>query len=152
MRFDAGRHGLLALRELSRSETEGVAERARIALAEANWRDHGPLARGQDQQGDKQRFLARIEVYPKGKALADDLMEKLFAMHQKNRWVFACLDQGPPCAALSMDLDGDGEDEAVVGIFGEGAVYARKEAKWVKVGRLQPRRYKTPGEQSAALI
>jgi hypothetical protein len=85
LRFDAGRHGLLALEALARSGPETIAERARMALAEANRGEHGPLGRGQGNPADKALFAARLAVYPKGKALPEDLIEHLYGVYRKDR-------------------------------------------------------------------
>jgi hypothetical protein len=151
LRFGTGRHGLLALQALARSGSEAIADRARMALAEANRGDHGPLARGQENPADKALFAARLAVYPKGRALPEDLIEHLYGVYRKDRWRLACVDQGPPCAALFIDLDGDGQDEVIAPLSGQSAVYAGRGGDWAMVGRLQPRRYAAQDDLAAAL-
>lgn len=148
LRFDTGRHGLVALRELGRSETPLVARQAQIALAEANRGPDG--ARG--GSADRARFLARIEVYPEGKQLPDELVEQLFAVYRDSRWRLWCIDQGTPCIALVTDLNGDGRDEVVLPLPGDGTVYAHQGNAWVKVGRLQPGRFGNVDDLRHSLI
>ena len=59
--------------------------------------------------------------------------------------------QGPPCIALLSDLDGDGEDEVIVPLRGDGTVYARQPDRWVNVGRLMPG-YSTTDDQLRASL
>jgi hypothetical protein len=140
LRFQLGRHGLRALEALGRSPTERVATLAQRTLAEANQGDFGLLARPRPAANDRARFVSRIEVYPEGAALPDDLVDRLLAGYDKHRWELSCVDQGPPCLALLIDLDGDGRDEVILPLAGEGHVYAHAETGWVRVGRLQPGR------------
>jgi hypothetical protein len=141
LRHDAGRHGILALQALAASGAPDVAEQARGALAEANQRKPGPFP-----TGDRAHFLSRIEVYPRGRLLPEDLAERLFAVYKTNRWHLPCVDQGPPCAALLVDLDGDAREEAVVMEPPWGWVYARGTEGWTRVGRLAAGRSPQPPE------
>ncbi len=136
LRFDLGRHGLQALQELARSETEDVAKRARTTLAEANRNDEGLFARAAHPPVDMAHFVSRIQVFPEGRALPDDLAAQLFALHHE-RHVPWCIDHGPACIALLVDLDDDGRDEAVVPLSaGSATVYARRGETWRRVGEL----------------
>ena len=106
-------------------------------LTEANRREYGPLAREQGKLSDKVRFVTRIEVYPKGKTLSEALSDFLFTVYEKDRYQLSCIDAGPPCAVVLVDLDGDGSDEAVVVHGYSTNVYARQANLWAKVGQLQ---------------
>jgi hypothetical protein len=151
LRHDAGRHGILALQALGETGAGRVAERARSALAEANRREFGPLASGGDPPSDRTRFRSRLDVYPRGTPLPEGLAERLFAVYEQSRWRLACIDTGPPCAVLLVDLDGDRQEEAVVLVFGEGRVYARQTEGWTRVGRLMPSPHQTPDQLREAL-
>jgi len=139
LRHHAGRVGILALRTLSESGPAPIAERARIALAEMNRSD--VLARGRAPAADRDRLRARIEVYPRGSRLPDDLIERLLAVLGTQRWRLACVDAGPTCAAILIDLDGDGQEEAVVLASSETIVYAHLTGGWARVGQLITGRY-----------
>jgi hypothetical protein len=141
LRHHAGRHGILALQALAGSAMPTVADRARLALAEVNRRSLGALVRGADPAGDRTRLRARLEVYPRGSVLPGDLVEHLLALLAKQRWLLACVDAGPPCAALLVDLNGDGREEAVVLASGQATVYAHVAKGWTRVGRLMAGRY-----------
>src|SRR5262249_42273849 len=105
LRHHAGRHGILALQALSASGSSVVSERARIALAEVN---RGALLAGsRDLATDRSRLRARVEVYPRGSRLPDDLVERLLVVLGTQRWRLACVDAGPTCAVILIDLDGD---------------------------------------------
>jgi hypothetical protein len=150
LRHDAGRHGILALQALAGTRADRVAERARGALAEANRRESGPLA-GPEPPSDLARLVARLDVYPRGAPLPEGLAERLFAVYRSGRWRLPCIDTGPACAVLLVDLDGDGQQEAVVLLFGEGRVYAPKPEGWIRVGRLVPGLHQTPDQLREAL-
>ncbi len=145
LRFFLGRHGLVALERLAGSSPERVATLARRALAEADVRTSPLFGRRDRPAGeDRERFVARFEVYPNGTKLPDDLVDTLFDVYKDNRWRLLCVDEGAPCLTLFVDLDRDGRDEAVVPLGGDGSVYARRAEGWEKVGRLQPGVYRTP--------
>lgn len=84
---------------------------------------------------DKTRFLSRIEVFPAGRQLPDDLAEQLLtAQRERPLW---CIDQGPACIALLVDLNDDGEDEVAVSLsFAHATVYAKRGDAWHAVGGL----------------
>jgi len=151
LRHDAGRHGILALQALSATGAPDIAGRARSALAELDRRELGPLARGHDLPGDRRRLQSRVEVYPRGRSLPEGLAERLLAVLEKQRWQLACVDTGPPCAALLIDLDGDGREEAVVLASRLASVYAQLAGGWTRVGRLMSGRYPNPDVLRRAL-
>lgn len=153
LRHDAGRHGIRALQQLMQSDDAKVVARSKLMLGEANRRGYGPLARGQGKASDRERFMARIEVYPKGKTLPVVLPDFLFTVYEKDRYQLSCIDSGPPCALVLADLDGDGTDEAIVVHGYSTNVYARQGTLWAKVGQLQPyTRYRSPGDLRQALM
>jgi uncharacterized protein DUF4153 len=149
LRHDAGRHGILALQALSGTGDPAVAAQARSALAEVNRRELGAFA--QDRPGNRDRFRSRIDVYPRGTPLPEDLVDRLFVVYEKQRWQLACIDSGVPCAALLIDLDGDGQAEAVVLSQGQATAYARLAGGWSRVGQLTPGQYRSPEELRKAL-
>ena len=138
LRHDAGRHGILALQALAASGAPDVAEQARGALAEANRRS----AQGKIPPTDRAHFRSRFGVYPHDRGLPEDLVERLFATYQKRQWHLPCVDAGPRCEALLIDLDGDAREEAVVlaALGGVVWVYAQRPAGWTLVGRLMAER------------
>jgi hypothetical protein len=149
LRFDLGRHGLNALTKLAGSETESVAKQARTALAEGNQAEFGVLARG-GQPIEEARFFARIEVFPTGRELPAALAAHLFNAHRERPFLW-CIDRGPTCIALVVDLDDDGREEVVIPLgIGPAAVYALRDDTWSKVGDLTGR-YGRAEEVRAAL-
>jgi hypothetical protein len=151
LRHDAGRHGILALHALSGTSAPLVAERARSALAEVNRRELGSITPGQMVADGRSLIRSRIEVYPRGRSLPEGLTEHLRAVVEKDRLQLRCIDADPPCAALLIDLDGDGQEEAVVLAPGQATGYARPAGDWARVGRLMSGRYQNPAELRRAL-
>jgi hypothetical protein len=151
LRHNAGRHGILALQSLVASGLPPVVERARSVLAEPNRREFRALARTFDPAGDRARLRARVQVYPRGRLLPDELIEHLLTIVQKQRWQLACIDAGPPCTALLIDLDRDGREEAVMLAAGQATVYAPLTGGWTRVGRLMTGRYPNADALRAAL-
>jgi hypothetical protein len=138
LRFDLGRHGLAALERLVTSDDVRIARQARIVLAEAN-RNAGDLFGRRPAALDQARFLSRIEVHPAGRELPADLAEQLLAQHRATRRLW-CVDQGPPCIALLVDLDDDGDEEVAVPLgLGSATVYSRRPEGWREVGSLTGR-------------
>src|SRR5262249_12491553 len=99
------------------------------------------LAGSRDLATDRSRLRARVEVYPRGSRLPDDLVERLLVVLGTQRWRLACVDAGPTCAVILIDLDGDGQEEAVGLASTETVVYARVAGAWVRVGQLVSGRY-----------
>ena len=151
LRHHAGRHGILALQSLAASGSPAAADRARSALAEPNRREFPALARAFDPAGDRARLRATIQVYPRGRVLPDELIEHLLTIVEKQRWQLACIDTGPPCAAVLIDLNGDGRDDAVVLAAGQATVYAPLAGGWTRVGRLMAGRHPNADALRAAL-
>ena len=143
LRFQLGRYGLQELEELTRSPSETVAELAKRAQAETDWRNF-PIFGRRPFADDRARFLARFEVYPRDATLPDDLIDVLHDLYRRQRWRLQCVDAGAPCLALLVDLDHDGQAEAVVPLVGDGSVYTRVADGWLKVGELQSGLYRTP--------
>lgn len=144
LRFDLGRHGLIALQVLARSETQRVAALAERALAEASTGDTWLFGRQRAVAEDRTRFASRFEVYPDGAALPTDLIDLLFGIYKTTTWQLPCIDRGAPCVALLVDLDHDGRDEVVVPLTADGTVYTHQSGRWIKVGRLQAGHSQTP--------
>jgi hypothetical protein len=150
LRFDLGRHGLRALQELAASDTQQVAKQARTALAEPNRTEYGLFAGRKSRPIDEARFLSRVEVFPEGRELPHALAEQLLSAHREKR-ILWCIDQGPACVALLVDLDDDGQEEVVLPLsFGTATVYARRAGSWGKVGQLFGQ-YGSPEDLRAAL-
>jgi hypothetical protein len=144
LRSDLGRHGLIALQGLARSEMPRVAALAERALADAGTGDTWLFARQRPAAEDRTRFASRFEVYPDGTVLSAELVDALFEIYKAGKWQFPCVDRGAPCVALLADLDHDGREEVVVPVTPEGTVYAHDSGGWIKVGRLQTGQYRTP--------
>ncbi len=126
LRFDAGRYGVAALQQLTRSTTPAIADAARKALSRKT--RYEPKIASADQ------LAARITAYPAGRGVPRSLFTQAWA----GSTVGGCLSYLPRCDAYFADLDGDGRDEVLLGVGGQLWVYRLgDDGAWVEVGAIQ---------------
>lgn len=86
---------------------------------------------------DAAELLARLAVFPAGRAIDADLRTTVIADLRKpeNAFAYPAIN-GPDVAGLYLDLNGDGVDEFVLLTVSGGYVYENHDGQWRRVGRL----------------
>lgn len=103
LRFSSGRLGAEALDRLSKAGGD-IGRLAREAQARDNRYEPKP------PEPDAVQPLAGIKVYPAGKAAPESLKSQWVALAGRE-----CEKDGHACEMFLLDLNGDGQDEALIG-------------------------------------
>jgi hypothetical protein len=137
LRFNLGRPGDRALRQLSAIEQHGEAEAIRRCSADVllqqrwiwNWQ-----CRGQAMTVAEAR--AKFTVYPLGGDLDEDLLKLFIETSNEVTPGYAdCRKASEPCPVLHVDLNGDGATEYVLMANSvHGRVFSRSNGAWKEVG------------------
>ncbi len=123
LRFDAGRYGREALARLKADRHPEIARRAGDAAARKE-KAYAPAKRGPD--------FAAMKVYPVGKALPDSFKTQDWSAEGSDS---TCTYAGMQCAALVLDVDGDGTDEVLLASGTGLDVFKSGEHGWRRVAQ-----------------
>lgn len=127
LRFGAGRHGQAALARLAASDDAEVARRAREAQAlEHRWQVPPPARDAATPAADA------VEMVPDGAAPPPGLLAALHGLEGQT-----CRRSGD-CVARTLDLDGDGDVDALVATEAVVLAFTREDDAWVFAGRHHP--------------
>lgn len=134
LRFDSGRYGRERLEQLTQLQDHPGAERIRELAAEAT-RQTSPWA--QATRADAEELLARLAVFPAGRAIDADLRTTVIAdlRMPENAFPSPAI-YGSDVAGLYVDLNGDGVDQFVLLTVAGGYVYQNHDGQWHRVGRV----------------
>jgi hypothetical protein len=128
LRFDAGRYGERALKELAAHppgpKGAQIAALARKAQAAESRYDVAPP----DSPGE---HAAKVRVAGGGALPADFLQQ---SWPDRTRPLSGCEYDGASCAAAVVDLDGDGVAEVLILSRGARTAYRRTDGRWTKAG------------------
>ena len=123
LRFSSGRYGRQALARLKASRDAEVARRADDAI-NAKERTYAPAKRGPD--------FAKMAVYPVGKALPQSFRDQDWTASGADS---TCTLAGMQCAALVIDVDGDGADEVLLASGALFDVFKSTDHGWRRVAQ-----------------
>ncbi|MET3663838.1 DUF4153 domain-containing protein [Caulobacter sp. 1776] len=123
LRFDSGRYGRDALDRLEAGTNVDVAKRAREAIALKE------KAFARARQGPN---FANMPVYPAGKTLPATFRAQDWANGDSDS---TCTLAGMQCAALVLDVDGDGMDEVLLASGGSFDVFKSTDRGWRRVAQ-----------------
>jgi hypothetical protein len=137
LRFDSGKYGRDALKQLSEIQNHPRADEIRRAasatIALKNRWQHTPPV-------DLDAAIAQLPVFPAGRSLDATLIQVLKKTCGPGDGAYSW--EWQPTgkrAGLFVDLNGDGVDEFVLLDVNGGSVYSPRNADWLCVGRLYPR-------------
>jgi hypothetical protein len=145
LRFEAGRYGIEALNRLAEAsgdpEAEAIRTAAKNALAqEQRW--NRPSAQAA-------QLMTFVNVFPEGRTV-DPAFLQFLAQHEEEADAESCAAPEQDCLFLATDLNQDGRDEYVQ-FFYPYHVFAREDAGWRKVGRIEAQAAWSTLELRAAL-
>lgn len=123
LRFDSGRYGREALHRLKTDKNPDIAKRAADATAMKE-KTYAPANRGPD--------FGKMVVYPAGKALPDSFRSQDWTANDSDA---VCTFAGMSCAALVMDVDGDGADEVLLASGGSFDVFKFTDHGWRRIAQ-----------------
>lgn len=123
LRFDAGRYGREALDRLKTNPRAEIARRAGDTAAQKE-KTFAPAKRGPD--------FANMKVYPAGKTLPDSFKTQDWTADSSDS---SCTFAGMQCAALVVDVDGDGVDEVLLAGGAGFDVFKAGEHGWRRVAQ-----------------
>ena len=123
LRFSSGRYGREALARLKTSRDADVARRADDAITSKE-RVDAPAKRGPD--------FANMPVYPAGKALPPTFRDQDWTAAASDS---VCTFAGMRCAALVIDVDGDGSDEVLLASGAAFDVFKSTDHGWRRVAQ-----------------
>lgn len=123
LRFDSGRYGREALDRLKADKNPDIAKRAGDAAAMKE-KTYAPANRGPD--------FGKMVVYPAGKALPDSFRSQDWTANDSDA---VCTFAGMSCAALVMDVDGDGADEVLLASGGSFDVFKSTDHGWRRIAQ-----------------
>jgi hypothetical protein len=137
LRDSAGEYGRRKLELLSKLQNHPDAARLREWAAQA-LKQKSPWERQFPPSVDPKDVMARLAIYPAGRALEGDLAQTL-GSDWASRSFFAPNYPGT-VAGIFADLDGDGVDEFILLAPGGGPVYRNRSGHWVHIGQAYWRR------------
>jgi hypothetical protein len=123
LRFDSGRYGREALDRLKADKNPDIAKRAADAGAMKE-KAYAPANRGPD--------FANMKVYPAGKVLPDSFKTQDWTANDSDA---VCTFAGMQCAALVLDIDGDGADEVLLASGGSFDVFKSTGHGWRRIAQ-----------------
>lgn len=123
LRFDSGRYGRDALSRLKADKNPDIAKRAADATAMKE-KTYAPANRGPD--------FANMKVYPAGKTLPDSFRTQDWTANDSDA---VCTFAGMQCAALVLDIDGDGADEVLLASGGSFDVFKSTDHGWRRIAQ-----------------
>lgn len=123
LRFDSGRYGREALDRLKSDKNPDIAKRAADAVAMKE-KTYAPANRGPD--------FGNMKVYPAGKALPDSFRAQDWTANDSDA---VCTFAGMQCAALVLDIDGDGADEVLLASGGSFDVFKSTDHGWRRIAQ-----------------
>lgn len=129
LRFEAGRYGVDRLKSLAALETG--PEAARISEAAGNALKLEQAWEAMTQLGSIDDVSA-LKVYPPDRDMSVELKSAVMAGIGPSE-LFGVVDS-TESVGLFVDLDGDSNDEFIVLNYCRGAIFARSESGWTKVG------------------
>jgi hypothetical protein len=134
LRFDAGQYGRAKLEELASIQNVPHADWIRQSALEAKaqkerWSSAPSM--------NVSEFLAKVAVFPMGRAMDPDLVRQLSDDLRKPQSAFAYQAQsGGTVAGLYVDLNGDGVDEFALMNAHGGQAYQNRDGHWVPIGEV----------------
>ncbi|MBI3896998.1 MAG: DUF4153 domain-containing protein [Gammaproteobacteria bacterium] len=143
LRFSLGKPGHDALTALLQNQTHAdkdvLHERAAAALAMENRWDISPVNVGVDE------MVRRLVVVPAGAVIDPSFIEFLKANRNTFEYTAAIVPscgrqaKEKACKVFSVDLDGDGDLEILVGSGWSASVFSRDKATWKRIGDIDLR-------------
>jgi len=136
LRFDSGQYGRAKLRELADRQAgvdaDNVRQLAKHLLAQtARWEARPST--------DIARTVAKLLVYPAGRALDQNLIGRLTAdLAAPGNDYLAQQNLSEKAAGIYVDLNGDKSDEFVFMTEAKGSAYENHAGQWVFVGKVFP--------------
>lgn len=136
LRFDSGRYGQVRLQELAElqtgRDTDEVGLIAKGLLAQkTNWQPPPAMNIRAD--------LAKLRIYPGGRALDKDMIEALSRELEKPNSGFAFQEIGAKAVGLFINLNADQADEFVLLTKDHGVVFERQAGQWLPAGNVYRR-------------
>jgi len=150
LRFDAGRYGRAKLEELAQLHSgpnaADIRRRAEDLLAQSSpWAPASVAA-------DIPAVLAKLRLFPGGRALDRDLTDKLAADLGKPGNGFLYQQLSDAAVGIYVDLNGDNTEEFVFLTAFHGIVYENHAGAWVLVGNVRPKTTGQPRSDFAIAI
>lgn len=138
LRFNLGRAGVTALRELEKIEHQAEAETIRSkATAALNMQSQSGMQAWQHVPS-QQEITARINLYPKGSAIDLAFVEAVHQRMQDGNYDYysrALREGKEPVAVLAVDLNKDAAPEYIV-LKQPFAVFSKQGQQWRLIGNI----------------
>jgi hypothetical protein len=130
LRFNAGRYGTRELEKLARRDGGSVDSKlrdhaVRVLNLEGRW---------QREKSTPEEILARIDVFPRGRALDPALRQALHAAIESDPRVPRGALGKSTLFALFIDLNGDGAEECLVGHSSYFMIFTPRDQRWLAAG------------------
>jgi Domain of unknown function (DUF4153) len=139
LRFQAGSYGLDRLKQLAVLQNHPEAEDIR-ALAKAEMALTTQWQAVESANPDYfRKSLAKLPIYPTGRALEPALVDALVAAPQNQPGAGMVVPQCAPdkCVGVFVDLDGDDVEEFILlDKYAAGSAFAHRDGKWMFIGRV----------------
>jgi hypothetical protein len=154
LRFNLGRPGDRALRQLSAIEKHGDAD----AIRRCSTQILSQQSRGWNWQCSGQAMTvaearSKFIVYPRGGDLDEDLVKWFIDASTARGLAASCLKASEPCPILRVDLNHDGAtDYVLMSSSIHGDVLSRVDGTWERIGTVSTTGESAPGQPSLELL